>query len=144
MVSERGWGGEDLNHILELFPVSLEAGAVAHASLDSLQEISNLGDSIDDLFWVFGLEVFESILGILEDSLSISDARVDVIKTFGVKSTLKNTSNDIFELLSVDGSSLWGKGSFNLLLDILLEVGKEVSSIRNDVFSIRDNILSIV
>jgi len=102
VISERFWRRENRNHGGELFPVSLNMRAVAHTSMDAFQEISNLGDSVNNRIEFHALKVFECSLSILENSLSIINAAADVIETFSIKSTLKDTSNDLFELLYIN------------------------------------------
>jgi hypothetical protein len=49
VIGETSWAIEDLNHLLELCPVSLNVRAVLHASFDLLEEISEFFHSCNDL-----------------------------------------------------------------------------------------------
>jgi len=102
MVSEGRWATEDLSHLSKLFPVSLEVRAVGHALLNSLQDVGNLLDTINYLRNILGLEVLDGFLGIGEDVLSIGDACVDVLESFGIESSLEHTSDNSLELLDVN------------------------------------------
>ena len=101
VVSECGWAAENLNHLFELAPVSGEVGAVGHTALDGFQEIGEFFHTGDDFISTSSFEVLVSVLGVTENVLGIGDAGVDIIKSFGLESTLEDTLNDLDKLDSI-------------------------------------------
>lgn len=102
VVGERGWAIEDSSHLDELFPVSLDVGAVRHTSFDLLDEISNIFKSSNNILGILLLEVSNSRLNVGDNVLTILDALGDIIESFGVKGSLEETTNDVFDLFDIN------------------------------------------
>ena len=102
VIGEGGWALEDGGHLGEFLPVSLDVGAVGHTRLDLLDKISEILKTFDDILGILLLEVTNSGLNIGDNVLSILDALGDIIESFGVEGSLKETSNNVFDLFDIN------------------------------------------
>ena len=72
-----------------------------------LKKISEFANTVSNLVDITGFEISEGFFSILEDDLSISNACVDIIETFGFDGSLEDTANNTFNLLDIGCRSKW-------------------------------------
>ena len=110
VVSESLWALKDGSHLDEFLPVSLDVRAVRHTGFDLLDEISDVFKSSNNVLGILLLEVTNSGLNIRDDVLTILNAFVDIIETFGIEGSSKETTNDFFNLFDINLFWLSGFG----------------------------------
>jgi hypothetical protein len=108
-----------------------------------LKKVSKFTNTVSNFCNIFGFEICEGFFSILKDDFSIIDAGIDIIETFGLDGTLKDTSDDSFDLLDIIGRSKSWLDS-KLDLDIIEHVFSRVVELIKSFLSIFETVIDSV